>query len=147
MKLGQEGSISSAKVIAAVRSSHPDVVSAASEDLQNMAMHRIFSRLAAKTPKDDRQAQLLADYPGVHQTITIDRVGEKAPDWKLLLKATLREVDAWLRNDRRSSAKKRVREPATAKMLRDLSAVAKGNLDMTVEAALKLKAAETKKKP
>lgn len=149
VKLGQEGSISSGKVIAAVRKSTPDAVKLVSEELENLAMHWFFSRIAALTPKDQRQIELFADYRGVHQFITVEveRDGQKDTEWKLLSKATLREVGAWLRRDRKKPTTKRVREPGMAKMLRDLSKAAKGKQDITVEAALALKAAQGGKKP
>jgi hypothetical protein len=146
VKLGQDGSISSQTVISAVRKSSPEAISLASTDLEDFAMHWFFSRIAAMTPKDQRQAELFADYRGVHQFITIERPGQKAPDWKLLSKATLREVGTWLRKDRKKPSTKRVREPAMARMLRDLSRASKGRLDITVEAALVLRAAQAGKR-
>ena len=146
VKLGQEGSISSGKVIDAVRKSKPEAVALASEDLENLAMHWFFSRIAARTPKDSRQAELFSEYRGLHQFITVDggRDGPTSLEWKLLSKATLREVGAWLRRDRKNPSTKRVREPGMAKMLRDLSKVAGGNQDITVEAALAIRAASAR---
>lgn len=146
VKLGRDGSISSAAVIDAVRKSNPEAVAAASMDLENLAMHWFFSRIAALTPKDNRQAELFAEYRGLHQFITVEvgRNGQTNIEWKLLAKATLREVGAWLRRDRKKPNTKRVREPGMAKMLRDLSKVARGNQDITVEAALVIKAASAR---
>jgi hypothetical protein len=146
VNLGQDDFISSEKVIMAVRKNSPETIAAASNDLENFAMHWFFSRIAAMTPKDPRQAELFADYRGVHQFITIERPGQKFPDWKLLSKATLREVGAWLRKDRKKPSTKRVREPAMARMLRDLSRAAKGKLDITVEEAMAIKAAQGQSK-
>jgi hypothetical protein len=146
VKLGRDGSISSSKVMAAVRKSNPEAVALASEDLENLAMHWFFSRIAAHTPKDTRQAELFAEYRGLHQFITVEikSGGKTHIEWKLLSKATLREVGAWLRRDRKKPNTKRVREPGMAKMLRDLSKAARGNQDITVEAALALKAASAR---
>jgi len=136
-------------VIAAVRKSSPQAVTLASQDLEDLAMHWFFSRIAAMAPKDERQAELFSDYRGLglHQFITVqvERGGQTQTEWKLLSKATLREVGAWLRRDRKKPNTKRIREPGMAKMLRDLSKVARGNQDVTVEAALALRAASARR--
>jgi hypothetical protein len=143
VNLGRDGSISSARVIDAVRKSNPEAVTLASQELENLAMHWFFSRIAALTPKDSRQAELFAEYRGLHQFITVEGGGDgqASLEWKLLSKATLREVGAWLRRDRKKPNTKRVREPGMAKMLRDLSKAVGGNQDITVEAALAIKRA------
>jgi hypothetical protein len=146
--LAQGGSISSASVIDAVRKRNPDDVRLVAEELENMAMHVLFSRIAALKPKDERQTELFANYSGIHQFITIEVPGynRTEPQWKLLSKATLREVGAWLRRDRKRPITRRVRERGMATMLRDLSKAAKGRQDITVEAALALKFAQDRKK-
>jgi len=87
---------------------------------------------------------MFADYTGVHQFIgiEIERDGQRLIEWKPIGKVTLRELATWLDSDRKTSTTRRQRNAGMAKMLRDLSKVAKGAKDATVEAAMALRRAQ-----
>lgn len=136
------GSASSAAVIEAVRKAHPDAIKDASQELEDASMARLLSQLAARRPKDlDGEPDMFADYPGVHQFIGIEveRDGERMTEWKPIGKVTLRELDAWLAADHKTTTTRRQREPGMAKLLRDLSEAAKGRGNITVDAAMKIR--------
>jgi hypothetical protein len=142
-KAGESGS--SGAVIEAVRKAHPEAIKAASLEMENGMMARYISQLAAKRPKDlDGTPDMFADYPGVHQfmMIEIERKGASSPEWKPIEKITLGELGDWLAEDRRTETTRRQREPGMAKLLRDLSVVAKGRKDLTVAQAMKLRRAQ-----
>jgi hypothetical protein len=141
-KLGEPDSVSSDAVIEAVRGSNPGAIALVSRLLENAHMRRRISQLAARRPKvSPDQDDLFADYSGVRQFIRIDvdRDGDHSEEWKKILKATLQELNEWLAADRRSSSTRRQRNPGMAKLVRDLSRIAKGNMSLTVEQALALR--------
>lgn len=144
IKLGATGSVSSGAVIEAVRNNNPDAIAAVSRELEDSMMHRLVSQLATRRPKDhDGEPDMFTDYSGVHQFIgiEIERDGRRAIEWKPIGQVTLRELAAWLDADRKTSTTRRGRNPGMTKMLRDLSGVAKGAKDITVEAAMALRRA------
>ena len=139
---GESGS--SAAVIDAVRKANPEAIKAASLEMENAMMARYISQLAIKQPKHlDGAPDMFADYPGVHQfmRVQVQRDGTDGPEWQLIGKVTLGELGEWLGQDRRTKTTRRGREPGMAKLLRDLSDVAKGRKDITVEDAMKLRRA------
>jgi hypothetical protein len=142
-QLGQAGSVSSGAVIDAVRTNNPEAIKPVSRQLEDGALHRLLSQLATRSPKDDNQSAIFADYPGVRQYIgiEIERDGHRTTEWKLLSKATLRELTAWLATERKIIATRRERNPGMAKLLGDLSRVVSSQ-DMTVQEALATRAAK-----
>lgn len=97
-----------------------------------------------KKANHDGEPDMFADYTGVHQFIgiEIERDGQRLIEWKPIGKVTLRELATWLDSDRKTSTTRRQRNAGMAKMLRDLSKVAKGAKDATVEAAMALRRAQ-----
>lgn len=139
-------SASSGVVIDAVRKANPEAIKAASLELENAAMTRLLSQLAGRRPKDEapNQQSLFADYSGIRQFIgvEVDREGVKATEWKPIRRVTIGELGSWLSNDHRTDLTRRQREPGMAKLLRDLSEVAKGRKDITIGEAMKLRRAK-----
>jgi hypothetical protein len=136
---------SSAVVIEAVRKVHPDAVKAASLELENASMARLLSQQAARRPKDlAREPDMFADYSGIRQSIAVqvERDGKRGPEWKPIDKVTLGELGTWMGDDHRTDTTRRQREPGMAKLLRDLSAAARGRKDITVSDAMKLRRAK-----
>lgn len=141
VNLGAAGSVSSGAVIAALRKADPDSIEAANRELQDGMMHRLLSQIATRRPKNkDGQADFFAGYSGLQQIIGVDvvRGDHRSTEWKLLEKASLAELSAWLATDHRSIATRRQRKPGMTKLLRDLSKAAKGQHSMSVERAMKL---------
>jgi hypothetical protein len=128
-------------VIAALRKSDPDVVEAASRELQDGMMHRLLSQLVTRRPNSkEGQPDFFAGYSGLQQIIGVEivRDGRRSLEWRLLEKATLNEVAAWLAVDHRSTTTRRQRKPGMVKLFRDLSKAAKGQNNMTVGRAMTL---------
>jgi hypothetical protein len=139
---GESGS--SSAVIDAVRKHHPAAIKAASVELENAAMGRLLSQGAGRKPMDlDGAPDLFAGYPGLHQSITIpvERDNKRGPEWKPILTVTLGELAEWLNDDHKTDRTRRQRERGMAKLLRDLSDVAKGRKDLTVAEVMKLRRA------
>src|SRR5262249_7118029 len=89
MKLGAEGSVSSAAVIDEVRKNNLKDIGAVSRELEDGMMHRLISQLATRRPKrHDGQPVMFADYPGIQQFIgiEIERDGQRIFEWKPLEK-------------------------------------------------------------
>jgi hypothetical protein len=144
IKLGAEGSVSSAAVIDEVRKNNPKDIDVVSRELQDGMMQRLISQLATRRPKQsDGQPDMFAGYPGVKQfmAIEIERDGQRTVEWKPIEKTTLRELAGWLASERKTSRTRRQRHRGMATMLRDLSKAAKGNQNITVEEAMALKRA------
>jgi hypothetical protein len=128
-------------VIAALRKSDPEAIEAASRELQDGMMHRLLSQITTRRPKSkEGQPDFFAGYAKLQQIIGVEvvRDGRRSLELKLLEKATLSELAAWLAIDRRSSTTRRQRMPGMAKLLRDLSKAAKGQNSITVERAMAL---------
>lgn len=138
-QLGQAGSVSYGAVIEAVRKADPTAISAVTRELEDGMLHRILSQLSTRRPKDNGQADLFEGY-AVQQFIGIEveRDGRRTVDLILLSKATLNQLAAWLSASRKTRQTRRQRNPGMNKLLRDLSKVAKGQHEMTVETAIKL---------
>jgi hypothetical protein len=138
-------SASSGVVIDAVRKAHPEAIRAASIELENAALTRILSQLAGRRPKDDsaEQMPMFADYSGIRQFIgvEVEREGTKVTEWKPIRRVTIGELGGWLADDHRTEQTRRQREPGMAKLFRDVSAVANGRKDLTVDEAMKLRRA------
>jgi hypothetical protein len=128
-------------VITAFRKSNPEEIEAASRELQDAALRKLIGQLATRRPKSkDGQVDLFAGYSSLNQFIGVEvaRGDRRLMEWKLLQKATLAEVSAWLAVDRKISASRRQRNPGMTKLLRDLSKAADGQMNTTVEKALKI---------
>lgn len=144
IKLSKSGSVSSGAVIDHLRKSDPDSVKRASRELEDGMMHRLLSQIATRRPNFlDGQSEMFADYPGLRQSIGIDveRDGVRSTEWKPISKLLLSELAAWLAQERKTPLTRRQRNPGMTKLLRDASKAAKGTMNITVEAAMKLKRA------
>jgi hypothetical protein len=148
VRLAQTDSVSWDAVIRAARISSPEIFEALGRRLADSAVRKILSQQATRKPQTPASQGIFAGYVGLHQFIPVlvSRDGKPKIEWKLLEKATLREIGAWLAEEHKSALTRRQRNPGTAKLLRDLSKVP-NSLDMTVEqAAAKLAAAGKKKR-
>lgn len=142
---GKRTSFSFDAAIKAVRDSHPEAIECISRLLQDATMHRYLSQMGERRPRvgDDQLELAFAGYSGLRQWIpVVGEDGQETTEFSLLLKTKLRSIGTWLSAERRSSSTRRQRNPGMAKLLRDLSKAAKGNLDLTVEEAMKLRRGE-----
>jgi hypothetical protein len=136
------GSISFEAVIAALRRKHPKDIRAAADDLETIALQRLYYRIADGRPKvDERQGDFWSEYKGVPRTLRIVAVasGKRVASRRLVTKMMVDEVELWLDSGPRQTVTRRERNPGLVEMVADVKPYAPSPATTTIEQAFKAK--------